>query len=603
MKSSIAYKNIATLALSTLWLYLFIPFRIFDYPSYFLQIEEWSISFFLIITIFILFTLSSYYKSFIYNLTIFDFILCIYLIYIIFHIDHNLNNDTYLIKICTLIFLYIVIRVLSFKKTLILLPCLTVTLAIQFLYNIYTINEFNNVFNSSGSIFNNAGLWGGFIGIVLIFTYTQLFSKDYIVFSLLFLSLSYLLYNSNSRASLIAVIAGVLYYSFIKIQELCNHKTFIRAKYILLILSPLIFFIGKLMYNLKPTSANGRYYIWKISSELITDSPWCGIGVEKFKTQYMHLQANYLSKHPNSPFSYIADDVSTPFCEPLKIIIEQGTVGLLLISSAILTLYIPCFRRKDIRSEEKDIYNLYKTILITLLLFSCFSYPFMYIQFNFIFVATLAILARSQYRLCLNFPIKRDIIYFCISFSIAFFMIKAINKLSYTHKWHKCIKYFDPNKIKEISQQYANLYCELKEDPHFLISYAYILMHNKRYHKAIEILEQSLLYQPSYTIYIELGNCYERIGSFDAIDKWKIASNMIPSKFEPIYLQIKNYHYRRQYLKADSMTDLFTNKKVKIESIRLQRMKSKVKQWQKERANYQANQKIQITGKQSIKPP
>ena len=49
-------------------------------------------------------------------------------------------------------------------------------------------------------------------------------------------------------------------------------------------------------YNMKKDSANGRLFIWKVSSEMIIDSPFCGFGYGMFAKEYNIGQANYFKE-------------------------------------------------------------------------------------------------------------------------------------------------------------------------------------------------------------------------------------------------------------------------------------------------------------------
>jgi len=64
---------------------------------------------------------------------------------------------------------------------------------------------------------------------------------------------------------------------------------------------------------------------------------------------------------------------------------------------------------------------------------------------------------------------------------------------------------------------------------------------------------------------------------------------MIPSRFEPLYLQIRNHHRNSQYGLADSLTSVFMQKERKVDAIRIDRMMKDVREWKKERLQQKEN--------------
>lgn len=99
------------------------------------------------------------------------------------------------------------------------------------------------------------------------------------------------------------------------------------------------FFVGVLemvyalggLYYWKQDSADGRLLAWQISVEMIADRPVFGWGSDGFDTFYMPYQADYFSRHPNSPFLLLADNLSHPFNEFLWFSVQYGIAGLIFL--------------------------------------------------------------------------------------------------------------------------------------------------------------------------------------------------------------------------------------------------------------------------------
>ncbi len=105
------------------------------------------------------------------------------------------------------------------------------------------------------------------------------------------------------------------------------------AKKIIVSLTLIIIIIwgSYFIYNYKKDSADGRILIWKVTLQMIADNPIFGNGLNTFQSKYMHYQENYFKINKKSTFKYLADNNNYAFNEPLRLLSEQGLVGLSLI--------------------------------------------------------------------------------------------------------------------------------------------------------------------------------------------------------------------------------------------------------------------------------
>ena len=87
---------------------------------------------------------------------------------------------------------------------------------------------------------------------------------------------------------------------------------------------------------------------------------------------YRNAQADYFEKHPADSYSILADNVQYPFCEYLRIIIDYGIIGILLLLGWLLYLLF-CYFKYPSEINETSL-----LCWIAVCTFSCFSYPLMY---------------------------------------------------------------------------------------------------------------------------------------------------------------------------------------------------------------------------------
>ena len=318
---------------------------------------------------------------------------------------------------------------------------------------------------------------------------------------------------------------------------------------------------------------------------MLSGHSWFGIGAGQFKSRYMYHQADYFSCNPGSPFVRMADNINVPFSEPLQIAIEQGVVGLSIASAIIFSVLVPVMIKNGVKKESGQAFYVYAAGLITLLLFSCFSYPFMYIQFHFLLITCLAVLSRSRsgFRIPVVYGKRWFLALIPYLFMTGYVSFREIHYFVYMKKLHRLIVDINVNRPEESVHAFTALEPVLGSDPVFLVSYANILSFNKEYGRAAGKLSESLMYQASYVTCLELGRNYEQAGDTAcAIACWELAAGMVPCRFEPIYLQIKSYHQNGQYQQADSLTVLFLGKERKVDAIKIDVMMRDVRRWQRE---------------------
>ena len=96
----------------------------------------------------------------------------------------------------------------------------------------------------------------------------------------------------------------------------------------------LLFQIIVVLYMHRPSSANARLGIWKITVQAVGQKPALGYGTDGFQRTYMLKQADYLT-NADDDMRRSADEVKTAFNVPLELLYEQGIVGLLLWCSIV----------------------------------------------------------------------------------------------------------------------------------------------------------------------------------------------------------------------------------------------------------------------------
>lgn len=467
--------------------------------------------------------------------------------------------------------LYINIRNISsiyYKYILYSFPFIVIS---HFIYYICWENPYYFLYEHKGvftGFLHNSGLWGEFVAMTLICniglihlnkkskkTSTLLIFVSFIV--------SFMLYESDSRASWLSFAIGILtFFSPLIIKHL--PKSIIIRTGSLLILICLCTYLISGLYSYKKDSADGRILIWKISLEMVKDKPILGYGFDGFRKNYMNYQAAYLQeKQLPETINNLADDNHHAFNEFLRIIIEQGIIGVIILFIFLTTIGYTIYKYKlYIDTVSRTIIS----CLTALLFFSFFSYPLSTFHINALIVILLAGLACSSQ----DTPIwKLQIrsISLIIPYSIIFF-ISSVYLFSYSKAnsdWLNTLKgvYTNDNILEEARKK-------LSGNPYFLSTYGKYLNKKKRYSKAASILSQSIKEYPSYYTVMELGISYKAQKKYtEAMHYFYKAMHMIPHKIKPLYFMMELYYDQKDYKSAIQLSNRILCKQPKIRSSEL----------------------------------
>ena len=498
-----------------------------------------------------------------------DFWIIVFFLYML--VDFRCFNVEYCGKIITGLLAYLAFRNVSIKFLYVCFVLIVFSALIQALYDWFDFAYPWESFNDIEGIFHNTGIWGGFVALCSIFVFGTgvfLVKRYKIALLLLFVLLIYFVYESTSRAAWVAIMLSVLYFLYAKYK-----KNIVSIVGILIgfILFSIVCFPK--MYHLKAESAMGRTYIWKTSLPVIKEHFLLGTGQGGFQVHYMKRQAAYLQENAMSPFTRIAGEIDNPFNEFIKLTMEYGIGGLIIL--LILLYYV--FHGNFNHTHSAVVF---RGMLVGILVFAFFSYPFMYVQFQLLFVMCLA---GISYNYTGNLMEARMLRHTAWIITLVFLVLFPILKYYYCSlRWERCVGRTDFSEDEKIEEM-GVLYPVLKTNAAYLTYYAYLYSERKDYVNSVSKWKESLRYKVSYRQYISVGRDLERMGEYDEAEAyWKVASFMIPSRFTPIYLQIEMAMKLKKYEKADSLMILFMMKDKKVDSPKLERMNENIVKWKEQ---------------------
>jgi tetratricopeptide (TPR) repeat protein len=304
----------------------------------------------------------------------------------------------------------------------------------------------------------------------------------------------------------------------------------------MVITTPLLIIAFLKLYEIRPESANGRLLVWKSAAQMISDNPLTGVGTGQFKANYMHYQAEYLQNNYDAKEALLADNTVFAFNEFICITSELGIPGLFLVLFLLFAIF---------RKAETDNLSVFiaKSGLMSILVFSLFSYPGSVTSIKVLFVLFVAIVANNQKQLLLPISITgnslKGIKIVVVSVSTVLLIVSFRNIKEVTvacHNWKTATETITFNKLEQGIKLYEKAYPFLKTDGFFMGMYGNCLLREENYTEAEKILKATTNLLPVSDAYLSLGDCFRAQKQFNNAEKaYKCALQMVPSRIKPVY--------------------------------------------------------------------
>jgi len=543
-------------------------------------------------------------KNYSFSITPIDAIVMAYMLYtgVRFALQYQTINPETFFEFISLVILYFIFRGIKSNFSRYLLLLFPLAGIAQIVYGIANQTQYfmpGYGFVDVTGVFNNTGILGGFMAIAFVATLglpiRNTASKRFIdripflkILRVVILFVFFIqLVASHSRAAWVACLVGCTY--FISCRPGGIFQRFVRTNSfrkllmgVVISLSFVALLIG--LYTLRKDSADGRLLIWKVSLKMVKDKPVFGHGINGFQANYMEYQARYFATHPDSPFSNLADNNQFAFNEVLKLLVERGIVGFLLLGALVYVLFIktPTYGNKEETREATGL----KASLVALFAFGCFSYPTDVFQMNVVGVMLIALLINTAPLNppeggTLRFPFAnfmkkrsgigkgaiRTGLMLTYTIVIIAFTTHVLRYKAVCRNWEMGLKQFSTKPECRSIKLLQSCYPALSNNGVFLTNYGKALTLSGAYTEAIPVLLKANTRLPLASNYMELGKCYRATGNTTrAKEAWIKTSLMIPSLFTPKYLIAKMNYETGKLPEARNLASKLLEKKPKIRS-------------------------------------
>lgn len=366
---------------------------------------------------------------------------------------------------------------------------------------------------------------------------------------------------SGSRAGILAICAAAAVVLAFKTKVLSILKT---HKWLWIVLFFVAAISSILLYRIKVFSANGRLFIWSICWDMIKEHPLFGYGIGGIEKHYMDAQATYFSIHPDSPYVMLADNVTHPFNEYIKLTVNYGLVGL-TIALCLLALTI-----KRLLNSRENVKVIGLAVITSVFVMCQFSYPFHYAAVWFICAIAIipAFFSESEDN---KKWITPKYLRVSLPIILSLLLVMVLRMMYLDLKWAEMSKRSLAGHTERMLPYYEKMKPQMKHNPLFLYNYAAELNYIGKYEESLAITEECREGWNDYDVQMLLADNLDNTGQIDlAIGAYQHALNMIPCRFEPLESMMTLSLNNRDTLSAMRLAQTIISKPIKVNSIRVQ---------------------------------
>lgn len=334
-----------------------------------------------------------------------------------------------------------------------------------------------------------------------------------------------------------------------------------------------------LVFGFKTGSSSGRILIYKISWNMFKDHVCTGVGLGNFKLSYLHYQAAYFKDSIYSEKEMLlADNTYFAFNDYWQLVVETGMMGALFFSIFLL-FFAQIVRRSYMMNLDNTFLIFCVAQLLTIVVAALFTHVFEKIFFQSIALFLIGGIITYGFKRPYNKKVISVLIVTVIFVNIIY---------HYRHK----IFYYDSFRKFEYAQDLIGqgyhtesleilreIYTDCKVDFNYLQLYGKRLQINGDYQQSIPVLEQAVKVRTNSELLSILADSYIKTERYQLAEQViKHAVYMVPNRFSSRYKLFQIYLKNGNKVAAIKCGEEILALPVKIPSIRVDRIRSEVKE-------------------------
>lgn len=321
-----------------------------------------------------------------------------------------------------------------------------------------------------------------------------------------------------------------------------------------------------LLFHLKPDSARGRLFLWRMTCRAIAGQPFSGYGTDGFASAYGAAQESYFASGDYAPWEErVAGSPEYAFNEYLQTAVEWGVpVAVILLVAVLLSWYV------GMKRHRVGICG----ALLSLLIFAFSSYP---LQLPVFVVALCGLLVA-----CWAGRNRRSWLMVALVAGLTGTLRLPDDRktMQACREWTNARVLYQSGAYRLAGDAYGRLYPLLRGRAAFLFEYGHALHRQGRLEESDRILQEALQRSCDPMILNILGKNSWQQGEYQAAEAWLLRSvHRLPGRIYPYYLLAKFYADPNycQPDKLEEMRRLVLTKEPKVHSRAIEEMREEVK--------------------------
>ena len=277
-------------------------------------------------------------------------------------------------------------------------------------------------------------------------------------------------------------------------------------------------------YLVKQGSADGRMLTWVASLTTWWHQPWLGVGVGGFRVACADGIAELYREHPASGLFASGGVTDFAFNDLLNVLVEQGLVGAVLCAATSIFVLIKLYKQ-----SLPLFYG-----LLSLFIFSMFSYPFELLPYQ-ITLVLLSAFAASHVDMDKENTHRKlgRVMLLLVLVPIAFFVAKEIQR---RHETDKEVKMFSGMHHEAFINDYYELMPMEMDNASFLFDFGRTLREAKRYNDSNAVLRLGSQVSSDPMFWVLTGNNYRDMQCYqEAEEAYQKAFAIMPNRLYPLY--------------------------------------------------------------------
>lgn len=340
----------------------------------------------------------------------------------------------------------------------------------------------------------------------------------------------------------------------------------------------LVFGLLIALYYVKQHSADGRILIWCVAFLMMRDAPLWGHGQGGVEREYMEYQADFLQRFPNEHWQLLADNTKHLFNEYLEVLVQFGLIGLFLVITVLWLIF------KTHKKCSLDITKYAFSSLLSILVFSFFSYPFTYPLTWLLLALDISLILYDAYAQQIIRPIMqyRKTLAYCLGFMAMIVGCPTAARCWAELEWNHAAKMQASCDTR--LKRYEQIGSWMHGNPYFLYNYGVELYLAGRTKQALVIAGKCSMYWTDYDLELLKAVCHSELGEYASSDTHlERAHNMCPNRFQPLYQQVLNFKEQGKVSDAKNMARIILQKKAKILSPEVKHIRNEMHDLLKEK--------------------